>query len=58
MGTGASHQPKTTAEIIAVAMIWRTPSEALHARSTTSPGSQVGLGGGLVTGWMFRVIWE
>src|ERR671917_535946 len=59
MSTGASHQPKTTAEMIAVAMTWSTLSEASHARSTTSPGSQVGLGGGgLVTGWMFRVIWE
>jgi hypothetical protein len=46
MSTGASHQPKTTAEMIAVAMTWRIPSEALHARATTSPGSQVGLGGG------------
>src|SRR5919112_2940950 len=57
--TGASHQPKTMAEMRAVAMACRTLREAVQACAATSPGFQAGFGGGgPVTGWMSRVIWE
>src|SRR5215210_2506000 len=56
---GMIHHPKTTVEMKAALRPCRTASEALHARATTSAGSQAGGGfGGLATGRMLREIWE
>jgi hypothetical protein len=54
-----THHPKTSVERMAAPRACNTAREAVHARATTSAGSQAGGGfGGLATGVMLREIWE
>ncbi len=55
---GRSYQQKTTAEIVAVAVVCRTSSEASHARPATREGVQACWGAAVTIGSRRKVISE